>query len=182
MPTEELKGEPSSTSPFLEHEEEESGIYNASISNKRSRRGFTPWMIHLIIFFSYSLVAFWINGILSNVDCHASLLYCKLSQPFDAGYLCAPAPVNSVLQYQKITYDGRIKTVNPFRGDPRPELDQAWQSLFENNNVRLSKEEMDGLNKSSIMLADGSGYYGQISAYHHLHCLVKDRVTFLLLR
>lgn len=77
--------------------------------------------------------------------------------------------------YEKVSYDGQLDTVNPFRGEPRPELDEAWQSLFDNNNIRLTKEEVDRMNKTSIMLADGSGYYGQISAYHHLHCLVKRR-------
>jgi hypothetical protein len=178
----ELNSEPSPSTPFLDHPEENLGIYNDSSPEKRSHRGFTPWMIHLGIFFTYSLVVFWMNGILSNADCHAQLLYCELSQLLKIGRLFATAPLQSALQYEAVAYNGQLRTMNKFRGDPSPELDEAWQSLFEHNNIRLTKEEMDKMNKSSIMLADGSGYYGQISAYHHLHCLVKDEDTFLLLR
>ena len=64
--------------------------------------------------------------------------------------------------------------MNPYRGDPRPELDEAWHNLLENNNIRLSKGELEKMNRTALELYDGSGYYGQMSAYHHLHCLVSD--------
>ena len=60
----------------------------------------------------------------------------------------------------------------PYRGEPRPELDKAWHDLIRNDNIRLTKEELHKLNKTALELNDGSGYYGQMSVFHHLHCLV----------
>ena len=82
------------------------------------------------------------------------------------------APASEVIHYQKISYDGKLDGVGPYRGKPRPELEQAWHDLLANNNIRLSKDELKKLNKTSIELHDGSGYLGELGVYHHLHCLV----------
>lgn len=71
-----------------------------------------------------------------------------------------------------MSYDGKLDGISPFRGEPRPELDKAWHDLFENSNIRISKDELQKMNRTAIALYDGSGYFGQLSAYHHLHCLV----------
>lgn len=73
-----------------------------------------------------------------------------------------------------MSYHGELEHINPYRGDPRPELDKAWRDLLENNNIRISKEELVKMNKTALELYDGSGYYGQMSVYHHLHCLVSS--------
>lgn len=63
-----------------------------------------------------------------------------------------------------------------YRGEPRPELDKAWAELLEHNNIRLSDDELKRMIRTALELSDGSGYVGQLSAYHHLHCLVRDTV------
>lgn len=64
------------------------------------------------------------------------------------------------------------------KGEPHPELDNVWKDIFLNANIRLSKDEMQKINKTApVELYDGSGYYGQLSVYHHLHCLVCSLVT-----
>lgn len=41
------------------------------------------------------------------------------------------------------------------------------------NNIRIAKDELVRLNRSSIQLADESGdSWGTLEVYHHLHCLV----------
>jgi hypothetical protein len=41
------------------------------------------------------------------------------------------------------------------------------------NNIRVTKEELDRMNRTSVQLADGSGeYLAAVDVYHHLHCLV----------
>ncbi|KAI1108878.1 hypothetical protein F5Y14DRAFT_458896 [Nemania sp. NC0429] len=70
-----------------------------------------------------------------------------------------------------MSYHGGLHVVNKYRGEPRPELDQAWADLLEHNNIRLSDDELKRMNRTAIKLSDGSGYFGQLSAYHHLHCL-----------
>lgn len=61
-----------------------------------------------------------------------------------------------------------------YHGEPRPELDKAWADLLEHNNIRLTEDELKRLNRTALKLSDGSGYFGQLGAYHHLHCLVRD--------
>jgi hypothetical protein len=42
------------------------------------------------------------------------------------------------------------------------------------NNIRVTKAELDRMNRTSIQLADGSGdYLAALDVYHHLHCLVS---------
>ena len=42
------------------------------------------------------------------------------------------------------------------------------------NNIRVSKDELDRMNRTSIQLADGSGdYLVAVDVFHHLHCLVR---------
>lgn len=82
------------------------------------------------------------------------------------------APASRAVKYHKVSYDGKLDGSSQFRGEPRPELDKAWHDLLENNNIRISKDELQKMNRTAIELYDGSGYFGQLSAYHHLHCLV----------
>ncbi|KAK8074281.1 hypothetical protein PG994_005180 [Apiospora phragmitis] len=120
------------------------------------RRLLWPWIFHALLFMSYSvayLVAF---------D------YRTADKMFHS---VAYSPANGALRYRKVSYNGALHQASPYRGDPRPELDQAWADLITHNNVRLSKEELHMMNRTALELYDKSGYYGQLSAFHHLHCL-----------
>jgi len=61
-----------------------------------------------------------------------------------------------------------------FAGDPSEELDLAWHNLFEDNNIRVEKADLDTLGLDSVQLADG-GYIAQLGVFHELHCLKKVR-------
>ncbi|KAI0100069.1 hypothetical protein GGR51DRAFT_533740 [Nemania sp. FL0031] len=63
----------------------------------------------------------------------------------------------------------------PFSGDPSPELDQAWHDLLKDTTIRVSKEDLDYYNVTSLPLADGSGYASELFMTHELHCLKKVR-------
>lgn len=76
-------------------------------------------------------------------------------------------------------YEGKLDEINSFRGERRPELDKAWGDLLEHGNIRINEEELRRLNRSSIELHDGSGYFGKLGVYHHLHCLVSVFCTAL---
>lgn len=39
--------------------------------------------------------------------------------------------------------------------------------------IRLSKDEMARMNKTSIALKDGTGYIGYLETLHMLHCVVS---------
>ena len=52
-----------------------------------------------------------------------------------------------------------FKSKNPFKGAPSPELDHAWHQLFVNSNVRVSADDLQKINRTSVPLGVGSGYY-----------------------
>lgn len=52
-----------------------------------------------------------------------------------------------------------LKSKNPFKGPPSPGLDDAWHQLFVNSNVRVSADDLQKINRTSVPLGDGSGYY-----------------------
>ncbi|KAI1455164.1 hypothetical protein F4805DRAFT_290808 [Annulohypoxylon moriforme] len=62
---------------------------------------------------------------------------------------------------------------NPFAGPPRLEVDQAWSHLLRSSMIKLSKDEMRMMNKTSIALRDGTGYIGYLESLHMLHCVKR---------
>ncbi|MCJ1367571.1 hypothetical protein MMC16_006705 [Acarospora aff. strigata] len=84
----------------------------------------------------------------------------------------------------------KLKVVDSnFTGRPGPAIDQAWHDLLEGSSsitstvmpkantlspgatFRVSKEDLDFYNITSIPLADGSGYATETFMTHELHCL-----------
>lgn len=83
-----------------------------------------------------------------------------------------------------LTYGPKIFEVNPalnestawfFTGPPTTQLDQNWRKLLNNANIHISEDEMHQLRRTEqgVRLGDGSGYLGQLSVYHSLHCVVS---------
>ncbi|KAF2658526.1 hypothetical protein K491DRAFT_702775 [Lophiostoma macrostomum CBS 122681] len=60
---------------------------------------------------------------------------------------------------------------NPFAGVPRPELDDAWHQLLQNDNIYLSRATLDSLGLKSIYTRNGSYGIASLSVFHALHCL-----------
>ncbi|KAI0186505.1 hypothetical protein EV127DRAFT_371071 [Xylaria flabelliformis] len=105
---------------------------------------------------------------LRDGDCSA---ISHLSNGFsDSGFELAFSPAESAIQY-KIQHLGFESS--PFTGEPRPELDQAWSRLLRSTMVKISKNEMTRMNKTSIAMKDGSGYLGYLEAHHMLHCVKR---------
>ncbi|KAF2963011.1 hypothetical protein GQX73_g10561 [Xylaria multiplex] len=80
------------------------------------------------------------------------------------------APAQSAVQYitQAVNYD-----IGPLTGEPRLELDQAWSRLLRPTVVRVTKDELERMNKSSIALRNGTGYIGYLEVHHMLHCVKR---------
>jgi hypothetical protein len=87
------------------------------------------------------------------------------------------------LKWEPRLFENQIETTNPFKGLPRPELDEAWNKLLGPTAIRVSKEVLDKINRTSVPLLDGSGYMASLDVYHQLHCLVRwtDSFFFCLL-
>ncbi|MCJ1409484.1 hypothetical protein MMC19_003565 [Ptychographa xylographoides] len=59
-----------------------------------------------------------------------------------------------------------------FIGNPGTGVDDAWRNLLRATNLRVSHDELEQLNRTSLALADGSGdHWASMEVYHHLHCL-----------
>ncbi len=98
-------------------------------------------------------------------------------------------PAREALRWEARYFPTRIVD-NPFSGDPRPELDQAWHDLLRSmfaricrsdvlinsfvldDNIRVSRSDLDALNLTSVYVRDGSDGIASLSVYHALHCLV----------
>ncbi|RAH80346.1 hypothetical protein BO86DRAFT_390331 [Aspergillus japonicus CBS 114.51] len=71
---------------------------------------------------------------------------------------------------------------NPFAGKPRPELEAAWHTLFEKNNIRVTEEDLAFYNATSLPIVGAAGegagageFVGQLGVFHELHCLKRVR-------
>lgn len=83
------------------------------------------------------------------------------------------------MKYELVHAENDLMKKSPYAGYPSEEGDKAWRDLLRNSNIRISKEELDKLNRTSIQLQDGSGdYFGGLSAHHHLHCIVSSLPLF----
>ncbi|KAF2139767.1 uncharacterized protein K452DRAFT_360469 [Aplosporella prunicola CBS 121167] len=83
-------------------------------------------------------------------------------------------PVGNSLEYIAQTIPDSPEDVGTSRYvgmESSPELDNAWYQLLRHHNIRLTDDDLRGINQSSISLGHGGGYLGMLGVYHELHCL-----------
>lgn len=85
------------------------------------------------------------------------------------------SPALEAIRYQRKTLWRSIENDNPYTGQPRLELDQAWHELMRPMTTKISSREIDRIGESSIALADGSGFVAELAVYHELHCIKRVR-------
>lgn len=68
---------------------------------------------------------------------------------------------------------------SPFTGSPGPESDRAWHDLLSNMSVRVSREELERGNQTSVELP-GGGYMAWLGVFHELHCVVSTALGSFL--
>ncbi|KUI67901.1 hypothetical protein VM1G_03125 [Cytospora mali] len=110
-----------------------------------------------------NLTLFWQNTTASHDEHDASL-----GDVFESAF----SPVRTAVQF-KVEEPNPAPMPNPFFGEPRPEVDQAWSDLLRGSMVRISEDEMRKMNKTSIALRDRSGYIGYLESIHMLHCVKR---------
>lgn len=69
------------------------------------------------------------------------------------------APLNDALVREKKLVNTTFRTDNPFKGPPSEELDHAWHTLFVNSNVRVTADDLKKIDRTSVPIGDGNGYY-----------------------
>ncbi|KAF8864295.1 hypothetical protein BDZ45DRAFT_737301 [Acephala macrosclerotiorum] len=126
-------------------------------------------LIHSLVLLSYSLLfAFLVYRQTSTENC-----------PYSPALIHSPA--NEALKPEKILFDDDIAKWNPYRGEPRPEMDEAWHELLKYSNIRVSAEDLKAIDRTSVRLSDGSGMYmSELNVYHQLHCLKMIRQSMHL--
>ncbi|KAK1834734.1 hypothetical protein QBC39DRAFT_342707 [Podospora conica] len=62
-----------------------------------------------------------------------------------------------------------------YTGPATHKLDQAWSELLNHSMIRLTHDEMRALGREAegVRLTDGSGFLGQLTVYHNLHCVQR---------
>ncbi|KAI0197253.1 hypothetical protein EV127DRAFT_6292 [Xylaria flabelliformis] len=83
-----------------------------------------------------------------------------------------PLPDRAGLQWEERKFPTNIVD-NPFTGNPRDELDEAWHKLLRNDNIRVPKDYLDEHNLKSVYTKDGTEGIASLSVFHSLHCLKK---------
>ncbi|KDR67288.1 hypothetical protein GALMADRAFT_147282 [Galerina marginata CBS 339.88] len=92
------------------------------------------------------------------------------------------SPANIAIEYQQefTIFNGSFRFPSVYRGDPTPELDEAWHRISKGVSlVRLTREELlklgkeDTPSKVKFTEEDGGGYLAFIEVAHELHCLVN---------
>ncbi|KAI1109342.1 hypothetical protein F5Y14DRAFT_456134 [Nemania sp. NC0429] len=116
------------------------------------------------------------------------ILTCYSLIPFIAGYYTGSlnvsprrmsnSPVAEGIEMELRTIDTQFPAKNVYKGTPSAELDDAWSALTNNMHVRISADELEGMNETSISLSDtAGGYLAGVDAVHQIHCLnyIRER-------
>ena len=70
-----------------------------------------------------------------------------------------------------------------FKGQPRPGLDNAWDTISNIGIISIDENVFPQLNKSLDLAAklpstQGGGYFASLDVFHQLHCLVSFLPSF----
>ncbi|KAJ5171444.1 uncharacterized protein N7500_004227 [Penicillium coprophilum] len=121
-----------------------------------------PWLIQLFVFTVYTTIffLFWDRS------------QSRCSEADASKFAPAYSPASKALKWELRTFQNQLEITNPFKGPPRPELEEAWNKLLHPSAaILVDKESLDRINRTSVELRDGSGYMAALDVYHQLHCL-----------
>ncbi|KAI9814386.1 MAG: hypothetical protein M1827_003242 [Pycnora praestabilis] len=130
--------------------------------------------LHFALVLSYTILFFLLaRGSFHQRPQEPELIYCTyvFAKRDYRRSLHPEAPARGAITKVRKTLDASVLHSNVYKGSPRPELDSAWKELLRPANIRVSSDMVAEANKTSIPLADGSGYYAILDVYHQLHCL-----------
>lgn len=127
--------------------EESKDISEKHFAKKRSRR--TGIILHSLAIGFYAAVTvalfLWGRQISASCECNG-LISCKSClNPIETFYwhFSNPiAPARAGVKYEKVTMTNDFSTNNPFRGTPRPEMDDAWSDMMQCEwDIRITRYE-----------------------------------------
>jgi hypothetical protein len=93
-----------------------------------------PALIHLAIFTIYTVGFALIAENATRICAHGpDYVNCNTRSPSSERFnilMFFIAPAQGVVRFSKQYIDNDVNKTSPFKGEPRPELDDAWASLF----------------------------------------------------
>lgn len=66
-----------------------------------------------------------------------------------------------------------------YSGPPHPDIDKSWDELFKFRDIRVTAEELNFNQRTSVELPEG-GYMAWLGIWHELHCVVSSSSIFIL--
>ncbi|KAI1124165.1 hypothetical protein F5Y10DRAFT_37005 [Nemania abortiva] len=120
-----------------------------------------PWMLASI---STGLLLY---GVLRGPD---ELTCTRLLNPY------SPAIEDGVVKYYDTDFENEFAHKTKYRGPPTPELEAAWDQIWNLGGVEVPLDGPARLGKPSDKLVhidsdDARGYSGMLEVFHQLHCL-----------
>ncbi|KAI5783694.1 hypothetical protein EDC01DRAFT_618721 [Geopyxis carbonaria] len=120
----------------------------------------SPWLYHLTLLSFYTTI-------------FLLLLHSNASPSCTTHPEIISSPARAAIEWQRKIYED-VPDTTDFSGPARPELDAAWHNLMAPTIIRVSAEELEAANTTSIPLT-GGGHPAALSVYHELHCVKKLR-------
>ncbi|KAJ5951160.1 uncharacterized protein N7479_009573 [Penicillium vulpinum] len=144
---------------------ESKGLMGEETTILPRKRSWTQWALpaaHLALFLLYTSVFFFFLRQVQKIE--------KQNQHV----LFSPA--QEAVKLEAMEFQGQLRIISPYQGDPSPELDQAWKDLLQYSNIWVTGEELSKINKTSIPVPDEEDkYWVELSVVHELHCIKRLR-------
>lgn len=136
----------------------------------KETHGKQPWF-RLVIWLEHLVVA-------ASLITVAVVIFQLPSDRLCAKRLSAYSTAMDIVEYRDVKFNGTIEHLSIYKGEPSPELDNAWDALvFGTKLTAISAEAVEKLGKSvqpslvKFMDEDGGGYMTTMEVTHQLHCL-----------
>ncbi|KAK7019771.1 hypothetical protein VNI00_017937 [Paramarasmius palmivorus] len=83
------------------------------------------------------------------------------------------SPVNHLLEDKVVHFHAAVgNDTTIYMEDPSPEVDKAWEALYNNGASRISKHDADQLPLQTVRIpGDPDHYVVALDVFHQLHCL-----------
>ncbi|KAK0636390.1 hypothetical protein B0T17DRAFT_625954 [Bombardia bombarda] len=80
-------------------------------------------------------------------------------------------PIKDIVEFERVTLDNNLEVETPFKGDPSPEIDAAWDGLVQYEKLAIPASHLLP-GQSSIPLNDHSDrVIVSLDVFHDLYCL-----------
>lgn len=169
--------------PFLRSREsiEESSVVPEKFLSSRVKSNYGAWTSHTGLFIHLGLIIFytavtitvlWMN---SPQTIYSNGTVMNLNQVHQEKLIRTGRTHEASIQNLAITYEEKLfvnLTNNPFAGTPSSAVDEAWDNLLENVNIRVTAGELQHYGQESVGLPEGGGYLAWLGVFHELHCIV----------